>query len=126
MDTQILSLASAGMTVQCWNFRTSKEARNREGIGLSNRSAGAWQNRFLGSLVNSYAPMIYTVPCVMFLMRTESSMRAMGGGWALEIETILGPVKLRRAEGECQLGPKKVEISRTRRFDKPSANLQKV
>jgi hypothetical protein len=34
------------------------------------------------------------------------------GGWALEFETFLGPVKLHEPLGECDLGPTKVESSR--------------
>ncbi len=48
-----------------------------------------------------YVLAIYTVPCVMFLMRAESDplQGQVGGGdgWALEIETLLGPVKWHRA-----------------------------
>ncbi len=37
-----------------------------------------------------YAPMIYTAPCVMFLMRAEADpLRGqVGGGRALEIERV--------------------------------------
>jgi len=30
-----------------------------------------------------YAPMIYTAPCVMFLMRADTLRGQVGGGWAL-------------------------------------------
>jgi hypothetical protein len=43
-----------------------------------------------------YAPMIYTVPCVMFLMRADTLPGQLGGGWALKIESFLGPVKWHR------------------------------
>jgi hypothetical protein len=33
----------------------------------------------------------------MLLMRADTLRRQMGGGWALEIETFLGPVKWHRA-----------------------------
>jgi hypothetical protein len=46
-----------------------------------------------------YAPMIYTAPCVMFFfMRTDPLRWQVGGGWALEIESFLGPVKWHRAD----------------------------
>ncbi len=45
-----------------------------------------------------YAPMLYTAPCVMFLMRADTLRGQVGGGWALEIETFLGPVKWHRAD----------------------------
>ncbi len=45
-----------------------------------------------------YAPMIYTAPYIMFLMCADPLRGQAGGGWALEIDTFLGPVK-------CQ-GPK--------------------
>ncbi len=36
-----------------------------------------------------YAPMIYTSPCVIFLMRADTSRaKASGRGWALEIERV--------------------------------------
>jgi hypothetical protein len=44
-----------------------------------------------------YAPLSYTAPYVMFLMRADPLQGQMGGSWALEIETFLGPVKLHRA-----------------------------
>ncbi len=40
-----------------------------------------------------YAPMIHSAPCVMFLMRADTLRGQVGGGWALEIESFLGPVK---------------------------------
>ncbi len=38
-----------------------------------------------------YAPMLYTALCVMFLMRADPLRRQVRGGWALEIESFLGP-----------------------------------
>ncbi len=35
----------------------------------------------------------------------------MGGGWALEIDNFLGPVKWHRADGESHLGPKNLKVS---------------
>jgi hypothetical protein len=39
-------------------------------------------------LLAIYAPMIYTAPCVMFLMRADPLRGQVGGGWALEIENF--------------------------------------
>ncbi len=39
-----------------------------------------------------YAPMIYTAPRVVYLMRADTLRGQVGGGWALEIEILLGPV----------------------------------
>ncbi len=45
-----------------------------------------------------YAPMIFRPAwCVMFWMRPTPLQRKVGGGWALEIERFLGPVKWHRA-----------------------------
>jgi hypothetical protein len=38
--------------------------------------------------------MIYTAPYVMFWMRADPLRGQVGGGWALEIKTFLGPVKM--------------------------------
>jgi hypothetical protein len=43
-------------------------------------------------ILANYAPMIYTAPCVMFLKRADPFRDQVGGGWALEIESFLGPV----------------------------------
>jgi hypothetical protein len=40
--------------------------------------------------------MVYTTPCVMFLMRADTLRGQVGGGLALEMESFLGPVKWRR------------------------------
>ncbi len=42
--------------------------------------------------------MIYTAPCIMVWMRAYPLRGQVGGGWALEIESFLGPVKLHRAD----------------------------
>ncbi len=63
-----------------------------------------------------YAPVIYTAPCIMFLMRADMYVyitRAGGRGlWALEIESFLGPVKWHRADRRVPfgMGPKKLLI----------------
>ncbi len=40
-----------------------------------------------------YAPMIYTTSYLMLWMRADPWRGQVGGYWALEIETFLGPVK---------------------------------
>jgi hypothetical protein len=39
-----------------------------------------------GTVLAIYAPMIYTAPYVMFLMRADPLRGQVGGGWVLEIE----------------------------------------
>jgi hypothetical protein len=51
-----------------------------------------------------YAPKIYKASCVMFLMWAASITRVVGGGWALEIENFLGPVKWHRADRRVPFG----------------------
>jgi hypothetical protein len=54
--------------------------------------------------------MIYTAPCIMFWMRAYPLRGEVGGGWAMEFESFLGPVKWHRAPiVECHFGPKKLE-----------------
>jgi hypothetical protein len=36
--------------------------------------------------------MIYTAPCIMFWRHAYPLRRQVGGGWALEFESFLGPV----------------------------------
>ena len=52
--------------------------------------------------------MIYTAPCIMFWMRAYPLQGQVGGGWALEFESFLGPVKWHEPLGKCHLGPKKL------------------
>jgi hypothetical protein len=51
--------------------------------------------------------MIYTAPYVMFLMRADPLRGQVGGGWALEIETFLGPVKWHGAVRRVPFGAQK-------------------
>ncbi len=44
-------------------------------------------------IITIYAPMIYTAPCIMFWMRAYPLQGKVGGGWALEFSSFLGPVK---------------------------------
>jgi hypothetical protein len=40
-----------------------------------------------------YAPVIYTRPCIMFWRRGYTLRGEVGGGWALEFLSFLGPMK---------------------------------
>ncbi len=51
--------------------------------------------------------MIYTAPCVMFLMSADTVRGQVGGGWALEIESFSGPVKCHRADRRVPFGAQK-------------------
>jgi hypothetical protein len=53
----------------------------------------------------------------MFWLHADPLRGQVGGGWALEIETFLGPVKWLMMLSECHLGPKKVEMSRAQVMD---------
>jgi hypothetical protein len=46
----------------------------------------------------------------MLLMRANPLGGQVGGGWALEIETYLGPVKWYQADRRIPFGAQKVEI----------------
>jgi hypothetical protein len=48
--------------------------------------------------------MIYTAPYVMLLMRANPLRGQVGEGWALEIETFLGPLKWHRAVRRVPFG----------------------
>jgi hypothetical protein len=43
------------------------------------------------AVITIYAPMIYTARCIMFWMRAYPLQGQVGGGWALEFESFLGP-----------------------------------
>ncbi len=58
--------------------------------------------------------LIYTASYVMVLMRADPLQGQVGRGWALEIETFLGPVTWHRAVKRVQLRPQKIEISSAR------------
>jgi len=55
--------------------------------------------------------MIYTAPCVMFLMCADPLRGQVGGGWSLEIKSLLGLMKWHRADRRGHLGPKRLQIS---------------
>ncbi len=59
-----------------------------------------------------YAPLIYTAPCVMLLMRAASITRASGRGLGPGNWEFSGPVKWHRTDWRVPFGAKKVEISR--------------
>ncbi len=60
--------------------------------------------------ITIYAPMIYTAPCVMFLMQADTLCGQVGGGWALEIKSFLGPVKWHRAVRRVLFGAQKTRM----------------
>ncbi len=51
--------------------------------------------------------MIYRATYVMVLMRAAPLLWQVGGGWALEIEILLGPVKWHRAVRQAPFGTPK-------------------
>jgi hypothetical protein len=58
--------------------------------------------------------MIYILYCPVrnALMRADTLRGQVGGGWALEIETFLGPVKQNRAVRQVPFGAQKSRDSR--------------
>jgi hypothetical protein len=50
------------------------------------------------AVLTIYAPVIYTRPCIMFWRRGYTLRGEVGGGWALEFPSFLGPVKWHRAD----------------------------
>ncbi len=52
-------------------------------------------NRYI---ITIYAPVIYTRPCIMFWRRGYTLRGEVGGGWALEFPSFLGPVTWHRAD----------------------------
>jgi hypothetical protein len=58
--------------------------------------------------------MIYTALCIMFWMRAYQ-LGEVGGGWALEFESFLGPVIWHRADRRVPFGAQK-----TREFQRPT------
>ncbi len=55
-------------------------------------------------LLTIYAPVIYTAPCIMFWMGAYTLRGEVGGGWALEFPSFLGPVKWERADRRVPFG----------------------
>ncbi len=58
-------------------------------------------------IITIYAPLIYTAPSLMFWMRAYPLRREVGGGWALEFQSFLGPVKWHRADRGVPFGTEK-------------------
>jgi len=66
-------------------------------------------------ILTIYAPVIYTRPCIMFWRRGYTLRGEVGGGWALEFPSFLGPVKWHRADRRVPFGAQK-----TREFQGPT------
>ncbi len=60
------------------------------GCNTSDMQAGC-----LAHILTIYAPVIYKAPCVMFWMGAYTLRGEVGGGWALEFPSFLGPVSAR-------------------------------
>jgi hypothetical protein len=73
----------------------------------------------LWCIITIYAPMIYTAPRVMFLMQADTLRGQVGGGWALEMESFLGPVKWHRADRRVPFRPKKLPTTSPPYFSYP-------
>ncbi len=54
--------------------------------------------------------MIYTALSIMFWMSAYLLLGQVGGGWALEFESLLGPVKWHRADRRVPFGALKFII----------------
>ncbi len=66
--------------------------------------------------------MIYTAPSTMFWMRAYPLRGEVGGGWALEFESFLGPVKWHQADRRVPFGAQKNSLIMARSklfFTKP-------
>ncbi len=55
-------------------------------------------------IVTIYAPLIYTAPCVRFLMCADR-LHGEVGGLVLEIESFVGPCEIARADRRAIWGP---------------------
>ena len=62
---------------------------------------------FLLYLLTIYAPVIYTAQCILFWMGAYTLRGEVGGGWALEFPSFLGPVKWERAHRRVPFGAQK-------------------
>jgi hypothetical protein len=51
--------------------------------------------------------MIYTAPCLMFLMRADTLRGELVGGLALEISSFVGPCEMARADRRVPFGAQK-------------------
>ena len=57
--------------------------------------------------ITIYAHVIYTALCIMFWMGAYTLRGEVGGGWALEFPSFLGPVKWERADRRVPFGAQK-------------------
>jgi hypothetical protein len=60
--------------------------------------------------ITIYAPVIYTGPCIMFWRRGYTLRGEVGGGWALEFPSFLGPKNGNEPIGEFHLGPNPLQL----------------
>ncbi len=74
---------------------------------FSTKKLLALLNNWKFIVLTIYAPRIYTAPCIMFWMRAYPLRGQVGGGWALEIESFLGPVKCHWAYRRVPFGAPK-------------------
>jgi hypothetical protein len=58
-------------------------------------------------IITIYATSIYTAPYIMFWKRAYPLRGEVGGGWALEFESFLGPVIWERADRRVPFGAQK-------------------
>ena len=57
----------------------------------------------------TYAPMIYKALCIMFWMRAYPLLGEVGGGWALEFPSFLGPEKWESTDRRVPFGAQKTQ-----------------
>jgi hypothetical protein len=69
--------------------------------------------------------MIYTAPYIMFLMLEDTLRGQVGGGWALEIETFLGPVKWHRTVRRVPFGAQKSRSAVRKHYRSAPPTLQR-
>ncbi len=64
-----------------------------------------------GCVLASYAPMIYTTQCVMFLMRADLLWGQVGGGWVWK-SRFFGPCEMTSSrEASAIWGPKTLDLT---------------
>jgi hypothetical protein len=66
-------------------------------IFLEEKHSLFWRLSWHNTIMAILGPLICTAPYVMVLMRADPIRGQVGGDWALEILTYLGPVKWHRA-----------------------------
>jgi hypothetical protein len=70
---------------------------------LNETGRNPWRNLCINHL---YTYDLYS-PCIMFWMRAYPLRGEVGGGWALEFESFLGPLKWHRADRRLPFGDQK-------------------